>query len=94
MRLPQELPGPLDHLWDWQLLAKCRGVDSAVFYSPDGERGHARARREARAKKMCRECPVLAQCRAHALSVAEPFGVWGGLTEAERARLSIDEKSA
>jgi WhiB family redox-sensing transcriptional regulator len=30
---------------------------------------------------------VLAQCRAHALTIAEPFGVWGGLSETERARM-------
>lgn len=33
---------------------------------------------------MCAACPVVAQCRSHALEVREPYGVWGGLTEAER----------
>jgi WhiB family redox-sensing transcriptional regulator len=27
---------------------------------------------------------VLEQCRRHALAVHEPYGVWGGLSEAER----------
>ena len=27
---------------------------------------------------------MLEQCRAHALAVHEPYGVWGGLSEAER----------
>jgi WhiB family redox-sensing transcriptional regulator len=27
---------------------------------------------------------VLVQCRAHALQVREPYGVWGGMTEDER----------
>jgi WhiB family redox-sensing transcriptional regulator len=27
---------------------------------------------------------VLDQCRRHALEVHEPYGVWGGLSEAER----------
>jgi WhiB family transcriptional regulator, redox-sensing transcriptional regulator len=26
-------------------------------------------------------------CRSHALEVREPYGVWGGLTEAERESL-------
>ena len=28
---------------------------------------------------------MLEQCRTHALAVREPYGVWGGLTEEERA---------
>ena len=27
------------------------------------------------------------QCAAHALTVAEPYGIWGGFTESERALL-------
>jgi WhiB family redox-sensing transcriptional regulator len=27
---------------------------------------------------------VLEPCRRHALAVQEPYGVWGGLSEAER----------
>ncbi|MBI3214412.1 MAG: WhiB family transcriptional regulator [Mycobacterium sp.] len=84
MRLPQVLPGSSAEVWEWQVHGNCRGVDSSVFFSPDGERGRARAKRERRAKELCRTCPVIAQCRAHALSVNEPFGVWGGLSESER----------
>ena len=36
------------------------------------------------AKEICLACPVLQQCRSHALAVREPYGVWGGLTEDER----------
>jgi WhiB family redox-sensing transcriptional regulator len=28
---------------------------------------------------------VLAQCRSHALSVNEPYGVWGGMSAHDRA---------
>jgi WhiB family transcriptional regulator, redox-sensing transcriptional regulator len=87
MRLPQQLPGPNADIWDWQVRGSCRGVDSSVFFPPDGERGRARAEREQRAKEICRCCTVIAQCRAHALAVREPFGVWGGLSETERGRL-------
>jgi WhiB family redox-sensing transcriptional regulator len=90
MRLPHQLPGPNADHWDWQMRARCRGVDSSVFFAPEGERGRARWAREARAKELCRACPVLAQCRAHALTIAEPFGVWGGLSEAERTRMLTD----
>ena len=35
------LPGPNADLWDWQLSAACRGVDSSLFFHPEGERGAA-----------------------------------------------------
>ncbi len=78
------LPGPNADLWDWQLVAACRGVDSSLFFHPEGERGAARSAREAAAKEVCMRCPVRAECAAHALAVREPYGVWGGLTEDER----------
>ncbi|MFJ2739072.1 WhiB family transcriptional regulator [Streptomyces sp. NPDC087440] len=81
------LPGPNADLWDWQLLAACRGVDSSLFFHPEGERGAARSARENSAKEVCMRCPVRAQCAAHALQVREPYGVWGGLTEDEREEL-------
>jgi len=87
MPQPEQLPGPNADIWDWQLQGLCRGVDSSVFFHPDGERGRARVQRERRAKEMCRSCPVMNQCRAHALDVGEPYGIWGGLSETERELL-------
>ena len=81
------LPGRDGQLWEWQVRGACRGMDSSRFFYFDGERGPRRERREAEAKAVCRECPVLDACRAHALQVREPYGIWGGLTEAERARI-------
>jgi WhiB family redox-sensing transcriptional regulator len=78
------LPTPVTETWDWQMRAKCRDLDDADFFNPDQERGLARARRDERAKAICRSCPVLAECRQHALTVREPYGIWGGMTAAER----------
>jgi WhiB family redox-sensing transcriptional regulator len=78
------LPGPVADLWDWQLQGLCRRENPDVFFHPEGERGPARRNRDARAKEVCQTCPVLVQCRAHALQVREPYGVWGGMTEDER----------
>lgn len=78
------LPGPNADFWDWQLDSACRGLDSDIFYHPDGERGSARERRVSTAKAICAACPVIAQCRAHALKTKEPYGVWGGLGEEDR----------
>ena len=75
------LPGPVADLWDWQLEGACRGVSPEAFFHPEGERGPRRRNRDAAAKAVCAACPVLAECRSHALQVREPYGVWGGLTE-------------
>ncbi len=80
----RRLPVPVTEVWEWQLQGSCRGLDSALFFHPEGERGPARANREAKAKQICAACPVLEQCRQHALAVHEPYGVWGGLSESER----------
>lgn len=80
----RRLPIPVTAVWDWQMDAACRGMDSGLFFHPEGERGPARSGRDARAKQICAGCPVLVQCRAHVLAVQEPYGVWGGLSESER----------
>lgn len=83
----KRLPAPIMESYEWQWQGSCMGADSAVFFSPEAERGLKRQRREDRAKAVCATCPVIEQCREHALAVQEPYGVWGGLTEAERSRI-------
>ncbi len=78
------LPGPNSDFWDWQLEGACRGEDPSIFFHPEGERGPAREAREAAAKAVCAQCPVLARCAEHALAAREPYGVWGGLSEDDR----------
>jgi WhiB family redox-sensing transcriptional regulator len=80
----RKLPTPVAEIYDWQMHGACRGMDSAFFFHPEGERGPAKYNREARAKEVCARCPVIEQCRRHALAAEEPYGVWGGLSEAER----------
>ncbi|WP_072690217.1 WhiB family transcriptional regulator [Rhodococcus marinonascens] len=81
------LPTPVTEVWDWQREAACRGRESSVFFHPDRERGRARAMRDVQAKLVCRGCPVLTPCRKHALSVGEPYGIWGGMSANERTEL-------
>lgn len=88
------LPGPLDQAWQWQRYGACRGMDSAAFYHPDGERNPSRARRTAAAKRVCARCPVIDVCREFALRTQEPFGVWGGLDEGERRLIRVVEVTA
>jgi WhiB family redox-sensing transcriptional regulator len=78
------LPGPVSELWEWQLAGSCRGENPDIFFHPEHERGPSRRNRDMAAKAVCLTCPVMQQCREHALQVREPYGVWGGLTEPER----------
>lgn len=78
------LPGPVADIWEWQLQGSCREADPTLFFHPEGERGPARRNRDAAAKAICAGCPVLDECRQHALTVREPYGVWGGMSEDDR----------
>ena len=86
MAVISRLPGPVEQHWEWQLRGSCRGLDSSLFFHPEYERGPARHAREERAKAICHNCPVLTECRKHALSVQEPYGVWGAMTADERRK--------
>lgn len=90
----RRLPAPTAEAWDWQLEGACRGENTELFFHPEGERGPARRSRQAAAKAICQMCPVIEKCLQHALSVREPYGVWGGLSEEERARLLAGEPQA
>jgi WhiB family redox-sensing transcriptional regulator len=41
---------------------------------------------------ICATCPVLKQCAEHALSVREPYGVWGGMSEDDREAIYAKQK--
>ncbi len=79
------LPPATESAWSWQLRGSCLGQPLDMFF-PDDHAGLNRRRRENAAKLICGECPVLAQCREHALRTPEPFGIWGAMTAQERAR--------
>lgn len=81
------LPMPLQEFYEWQYDGACRTVDPETFFSPDAERGPRRSARESAAKSLCAVCPVVEECLQHALSVKEPYGVWGGLNANEREAL-------
>ncbi|MFF9018889.1 WhiB family transcriptional regulator [Streptomyces eurythermus] len=81
---------PLLAEWEWQADAACRGMDSAIFFSPPGERGRERRRREDAARAICRDCPVSGPCARFAQASRQHYGTWGGQTEAER-RSSVPE---
>ncbi len=77
-------PRPIASDWEWQESAACRELPTEMFFYTDGERGPRRKNRENAAKAVCASCPVLQACRKQALILAEPYGIWGGLTEEDR----------
>ena len=69
----------------WQAKAACRGPQAAVFFPPPQfERKADRLERERRAKAICAECVVRAECLDYSLEIKEPHGIWGGMSERER----------
>jgi WhiB family redox-sensing transcriptional regulator len=80
----QAWPSTLEEFWTWHMEAACRRVDTTLFYSPEGERGPRKERREAAAKEICGSCTVRELCAAYAIATREPYGTWGGLTENDR----------
>jgi len=71
---------------NWRERAVCRRVDPELFF-PTAEPGTPRHDRQVSdAKRVCGICPVRAECLDWAL-VELPYGVAGGLTEAERRAL-------
>jgi WhiB family redox-sensing transcriptional regulator len=62
--------------------AACKGHTN-LFFPPKAERPQARARREARARRLCMACPVLDTCRSFAREHHE-YGFWAGESEEDR----------
>lgn len=87
LRQPAPLPQPVSEEWDWQLDATCRGMEVELFFHPARERRRQKQRRIDEAKAICHRCPVLEECRQYALQTREPYGIWGGLSEEDRAAI-------
>jgi hypothetical protein len=86
MNLPEHLPKGMDldttggEPESWRDAALCAQTDPNVFFPDKG-------RTNSNAKKLCMRCPVREACLAHALHNGEHYGIWGGKSARERARL-------
>lgn len=69
----------------WRHEAACYGEDLDLFF-PVGVAGPA-VWQVSRAKAICEDCPVRAQCLEYALRTGQDHGIWGGLTPQERREL-------
>jgi WhiB family redox-sensing transcriptional regulator len=61
---------------DWTLNARCRGMDTNLFF-PTGVGVQGRKQAEA-AAAICAECPVIVECRQYRDATDSAWGVWGG----------------
>ncbi|HEY6590646.1 MAG TPA: WhiB family transcriptional regulator, partial [Actinomycetota bacterium] len=51
-------PASRNEFWSWQVWGACRTAGPSLFYSPEGERGSRKRRRESSAKAICATCEV------------------------------------
>jgi WhiB family redox-sensing transcriptional regulator len=63
--------------------AECAGTDPEPFFD---------STRYAEARRLCWKCAVREACAEHAISAAEPEGVWGGLDPDQRAAVRRDRR--
>lgn len=68
---------------EWMTRASCRDYDPDLFFPEQGGN-----RQNQQAKRVCAKCPVWIECRTMAIQDEEPFGVWGGLSEKDRRKIS------
>jgi WhiB family redox-sensing transcriptional regulator len=73
---------------DWQEDGLCRQYNVEIFFGPDQpETEIEKDAREEHAKAICRHCPVITPCLEFAMDTNQKYGIWGGLTDRERASL-------
>ena len=76
---------------EWQAGAACSPSTAELFFPLGNYRGGRQEERVRRAKKICRNCPVVLKCLKHALSNnlnETDDGIWGGMTPSERRELN------
>lgn len=76
-RAEQSRPDP-----GWRARGRCLVLDPGTFFPDAPEEADT-------AVAACRGCPVAGPCLASALATAEPEGVWGGTTPAERRAMRV-----
>ena len=81
----------------WADQALCKSIGPDVFFdSSQGQFDATAMESAATAKRICAACPVRSECLDHAIKNDERFGIWGGMTQKERAtyKKNLRKKSA
>lgn len=74
---------PYDTNPDWQKDGLCTGQGPALWFPPRG----TPISQIAKAKAICRQCPIRQKCLDYALYHGDRYGIWGGTTEMERRKM-------
>ena len=75
----------------WRYKAKCRGIDTNIWYPPRDKEQYKNI--ADKAKAMCYgkdglpECPVRKECLLYAEKMDDTHGIWGGMSHRERNAL-------
>lgn len=70
----------------WRHLAECDDTTADLFFAEPADPRYEELTREA--KRICAGCTVRTDCLAWALVHGERHGVWGGLDEDQRDRIT------
>ncbi|MFJ3923066.1 WhiB family transcriptional regulator [Streptomyces sp. NPDC090022] len=87
--MTRRAPDNLAPALHWAANSLCAQTYPALFFPERGEDNTT-----AVSKQICRRCPVIEECLAEAMrqegtaSHSHRYGVWGGLSPAERADLA------
>jgi WhiB family redox-sensing transcriptional regulator len=75
----------------WRYRAKCKGIDTDIFYPPRDKDKYKEIADKAKAICYGRdgfpECPVRKECILYAEAMDDTHGVWGGMSHRERNAL-------
>jgi WhiB family redox-sensing transcriptional regulator len=79
----------VETIFDWQKQAACKETEISVWF------GYG----QKKAKEICSQCPVKMECLEYQLQFEEQnrygrYGIYGGLTPAEREQLSRQDSHA
>lgn len=77
--------------YSWRDHALCRDTDPELFF-PVGTTGMALVQID-KARQVCGECGVRAECLDYALDTNQDSGIWGGLSEEERRVIRRQRRS-
>lgn len=86
------------HVETWRYKAKCRGMDTELWYPPRDKEKYKNIADKSKAICFGRdgfpECPVRSECLLYAERMDEQHGIWGGMSHRERNALKRKAKRA
>ena len=81
----------IGHNEGWRHIAKCRGMDTELWYPPRDKSKYKPIAEVSKAvcygKDGLPECPVRKECLLYSEEIDEQHGIWGGMSHRERNAL-------